>query len=304
MAPVLCLRCGHRSVLSSGPFCPHCGNYLAPLRWVAEPPASALPPPEIPKRRVPYTGAPRYRFIPRWGFPPLPWRPEPEAGAAAVPGSLHKARSVVATAVPLLWATAAVALIAAGAEIWRYVLLVQSREGALSATAVAASDALVAAAGRVAPVLAVLSGVLVVYWSVQASAAAAEQAGVLPSRSMRAIVIGWVVPGLNLVVPGAVFAEIEHTALARPPDLRPQPSRLLLVWWGLFAFDVVLAAVVYAWSFRTGVQAMADGVVLHALLDMIGAATAAVTVLVVVHLTRLLGPVRAPQREVLVSTRP
>ncbi|MEJ3658259.1 DUF4328 domain-containing protein [Actinomycetes bacterium KLBMP 9759] len=303
MAPVLCLRCGHRSALAGGPFCPHCGNYLAPLRWVAEPPASALPPPEIPKRRVPYTGAPRYRFIPRWGFPPLPWVPEREAGPAE-PSSLHKARSVIATAVPLLWATAAVALIAAGAEIWRYVLLVQSRDGALSATAVAASDALVAAAGRVAPILAVLSGLLVVYWTVQASAAAAEQSGVVPARSARAIVIGWVVPGLNLVVPGGVLAEIEHTALARPPDLRPQPSRLLLVWWGIFALDVVLAAVVYAWSFRSGVQAMADGVVLHAVLDLLGAATAAVTVLVLVHLTRLLGPVRKPQREVLVSVNP
>ena len=90
------------------------------------------------------------------------------------------------------------------------------------------------------------------------------------------IVLGWLVPGLNLAVPGSVLAEIEHAALDRPADRRPRPSRLLRVWWVLWVAGVLLAAVVLAWSLRTGVQARADGVVLHAVLDLLAAATAGV----------------------------
>jgi hypothetical protein len=206
--------------------------------------------------------------------------------------------------VPLLWATSAVALLAAGAEVWRYVLLLESRYGALPANAVAASDALVASAGTVAPILAVLSGGLVVLWSLRATQAAAERAGVRPSRSARAIVLGWVVPGLNLSIPGSVLAEIEHAALGLPPDRRPRPSKLLLVWWVLWVAGVVLCAVVLLWSLREGVQARADGVVLHAVLDLLAAVTAGVTARLVLRLTRLLAPTRPRRRELLLRVTP
>jgi hypothetical protein len=184
--------------------------------------------------------------------------------------------------------------------VWRYVLLLASRDGALSAGAVAASDALVASAGTVAPVLTLVSGGVLILWTVRAARAAADRAGVRPARSARAIVAGWLVPGLNLSVPGSVLAEIEHTALGLPPGRRPRPSRLVLVWWLLWAAGVVLSIVVLLWSFRSGVQALADGVVLHAWLDLVAAATAAVTARLVVVLTRLLGPTAPRRREVLV----
>lgn len=297
-APLTCPRCGRSSVPTGGPFCPHCGRYLAPLRWVAEPPPSAAPavPPRI---RVPYRGAPRYRFMPRWGFSPGPWV-VPEDGTQVRRDPLQAARSLVATAVPLLWATTAVALIAAGAEVWRYVLLLQSRGEALAAGVVAASDALVTAAGTIAPVLGALAGLLVVTWSVRAAQAAATDAGVTVPRSVRGILIGWLVPGLNLLVPGALLAEIEHMALRRPPGERPRPSRLVLTWWALWAVGGVLALVVVLWSLRSGVQARADGVVLHAWLDLIASATAAVSARLLVAFTRLLGPARPVRRELLV----
>jgi hypothetical protein len=139
-----------------------------------------------------------------------------------------------------------------------------------------------------------------VAWTLRARAAAATAAGVRPARSARAVVAGWVVPGLNLAVPGSVLAEIEHTAYGRPPGVRPRPSPLLLVWWLLWAAGVVLGVVVLAWSSRTGVQALADGVVLHAVLDLLAAATAAVTAVLVVRLTALLAPARPTRREVVV----
>jgi hypothetical protein len=297
--PLSCPRCGLRAEPNSGPFCLHCGRYLAPLRWVAEPPGSGgqMPLPVPPRPR--YAGAPRYRFIPRWGFAPGPWRTaEPRA---AGPDALHATRSVLGTLVPLLWATVAVTLLAAGAEVWRYVLLLASRTDALSAGVVAASDALVAAAGWVAPIVAALAGVGLLQWTVRATRAATDQAGVLPARSSRWLVLGWLIPGLNLTVPGSALAEIEHAALGRSPARRPRPTRLLLGWWALWVAGVIMAVVVLVWSLRTGVQARADGVVLHAVLDVLAAVTAGVTAVLVTRLTRLLGPPKARRRELVVS---
>jgi len=291
-----CPRCGHVSNVAGGPFCPQCGRYLATLQWVAEPPPSAGTPPPMP-RPVRYVGPPRYTTPPRWGFPAAPWRAAPGPPAAVPPERI--ARSLAAVAVPLLWALVAVALLAAGAEIWRYVLLLASREGALSADAVAASDALVVAAGSGTVLLGLVAGGLVVAWSLRAAVAAAGRSGSRPSRSSREIVLGWVVPGWNLVVAGPVLAEIEHGALDRPPGRRPEPSRLIRVWWLLWVVGGVLAAVVLAWSWRAGVQARADGVVLHALVNLIAAVTAGVTAVLVSRLTALLNPVRAPRRLLL-----
>jgi len=233
-----CPRCGR--AVGANAFCPHCGRYLAPLSWVATPPASvALP---QPPRTARYLGPPRYRFIPRWGFPALPWSP-PGPTSPPPRDALSAARATLGSLVPALWATATVATVAAGAELWRYVLLLASRSDALPSGLVAASDALVTSAGTVAPVLTVLAGVLLVVWSVRASRAAGEFAGVVPARSRRAIVAGWLVPVLNLSVPGSVLAEIEHAGLGRPAGQRPEPSGLLRaclhgMGWGVLPVHV------------------------------------------------------------------
>jgi hypothetical protein len=296
-----CPRCGRQAPAGGGPFCPFCGRYLAALRWVAEPPPGATPPRPV-SAQAPYTGPPRYRLLPGWGFPLGPWKPpEPEQER---PDPLLAARSLVGSLVPLLWATAAVALLACGAEVWRYILLLASRDGALQAEAVAASDALVASAGTVAPILSLVVGVLMVLWTVRAAQAAADRAQVRPSRSMRMIVLGWLVPGLNLSIPGSVLAEIEHSAIGLPADRRPRPSRLVLVWWALWAASVVLTAFVLLWSLRDGVQVRADGVLFHAVLDLLAAVTAGVTARLVLRLTRLLAPAAPRRREVLLRVNP
>jgi hypothetical protein len=78
----------------------------------------------------------------------------------------------------------------------------------------------------------------------------------------------------------------------------------VLVWWGLWVASVVLTAVVLLWSLRDGVQARADGVVLHAVLDLLAAVTAGVTARVVLRLTRLLAPAAPRRREVLMRVDP
>lgn len=293
-----CPHCGRPA--GANAYCAYCGRYVAPLTWVATPPASMAPlPPARPRR---YTGPPRYRFTPRWGFPALPWVP-PEPKPPPPRSALTGARATLGSLVPVLWATATVAAVAAGAELWRYVLLLASRNDALPAGLVAASDALVMSAGTVAPILAVLAGVLLIVWSVRASRAAGDFADVVPARPARMIVAGWLVPVANLSVPGSVLAEIEHAGLARPPGERPLPSRLLTAWWALWVADLLFFGVVALWSLRTGVQAQADGVVLHAVLDLLAAATAGITAVLAVRLTRLLTPSRGTHREVLVAVR-
>ncbi len=295
---VTCPRCRRRTARVERA-CPYCGP-PAPLEWVAVPPPGAAPRPPAP-RRPPYAGPPRYAGPQRGGLPVGPWRRDP---GPEDPDPVQRAGTAAATAVPLLYASAAVSLVAAAAEGWRYSLLLASRSDALDATTVSLSDALVLAAGAVGVVGTVLTGLLVVLWSVRAAEAAADVAGVRPPRRTREVVLGWLVPVVNLAVPGAVLAEIEHAALERPVAERPRPSRLLVVWWALWVASVLLAGVVALWSLRTGVQALADGVVLHAVLDVLAAVTAVVTARVVLHLTRLLGPARTDRRELLVSVQP
>jgi uncharacterized protein DUF4328 len=297
-----CPRCGAFVHPAAGPFCPHCGRYLATLQWVAEPPPSAVPPLALPRPRTRYTGPPRYRERPRGGFPALPWRPAVER-PVPLPSPQRAARSMAGVAVPLLWALVAVSLLACGAEVWRYTLLLASRDNALQADVVAASDALVLAAGAGSVLLGLAAGGFLVAWTVRASVAAAARSGSRPSRSPREIVLGWVVPGINLAVPGSVLAEIEHGALDRPTDRRPRPSRAVRVWWVLWAFGVLGSVLTLVWARRTGVQAEADGVVLHAGLDLLAAVTAGWTAVLVGRLTALLGPTRAPRREVVLSVR-
>ncbi|MHA6797834.1 DUF4328 domain-containing protein [Bounagaea algeriensis] len=270
------------------------GPQRPPVRWVATPPGGT---PSRPVRRAPrrYTGPPAYAAPPRWGFPRVAWR-----RPRAVPADSHADAGVRMAAITRptalwLWCTAVVALLAAGAELWRYVLLLMSRSGTLSWWAVAASDALVVLSGTLLPLTAVIGAGHALVWLVRARAAAAGRAGVRNARSDWAVVLGTLVPGWNLLVPGAALAELEHTALIGTGDrrscARPAPSPLVRVWWVCWVVSLVLGWTGFAWAFRDGVQAQADGVVLHAWIAAVAAAVAVLSARVVRYLRRLLAPV-------------
>lgn len=252
-------------------------------------PNSAAVPSSGAARSTPYLGPPRYLTPPRWGFPALPWREEEPAAPRPAAEELTEQTGLL---VALLRALAVLAGLSALAECWRYVLLLRSRGSALDAREVAASDALVAAVSWVSALLTAVAGVLLLIWVVRAMEASAARAGLRPARTPRSVVLGWLIPGINLSIPGSVLAEIEHVALDRDPNQRPCPSRLLRVWWALWGANVVLAVLSAGWLLRSGVQARADSVVQHALLDLVASVTAVVTVRVVSQLTALIGPPR------------
>jgi hypothetical protein len=222
----------------------------------------------------------------------LAWRrPTSVAGTApeAVP-AVDRVRFLARHAIGMLWLLAGIAVVAAGAEVWRYVLLSQSRFGALSGDVLSTSDTLVHTFAILAVAIGVITAALMVWWLYVARKAGEEVAGYRPARTDREFFAGLLVPGVNLVVAGSVLAELEHAAQRGDAGGRPKPSRLLVWWWVTWAVGGLLTAVTVIWRFRSGVQAHADGIVLAALTDLGAAAVAVLTVLMVRRLVRLLAP--------------
>ncbi len=186
--------------------------------------------------------------------------------------------------------TALLALLAAGAEGWRYALLVSSRDAGVAADSVRLSDALVYTASALLLVAAALSATSCLLWLSRARAAAEENAGVRSSRPAWHVFAGVLVPGVNLVLPGMLLAELEHTAAERPPDRRPRPSGLVRAWWSAWVVNLLLALLAVLWGFREGLQAAADGVVLHAVLNLSACVVAVMTILVIRTLSAQLSP--------------
>jgi Domain of unknown function (DUF4328) len=236
-----------------------------------------------------YTGPPAYPSPPRSSFPRLGWR-WPVPGAAPAVSPVEQMRALAAAAVPLLGLTALLMLATAGAEGWRYALLLDSRTDAVPAGPLHASDAMVITGGVISLLASTLAGAVTVGWLVRANAVAARAAAVTPARPAWQLVAGVLVPGMNLLLPGAVLAELEHAALDRDPSRRPRPSRLVIGWWAVWVTGLVLVDITVLWNLRDGVQARADGVLLHVATDLVAGVVAIATIIVVRWLTRLLSP--------------
>ncbi|WP_026426079.1 DUF4328 domain-containing protein [Actinokineospora inagensis] len=259
--------------------------------WVATPPPGSGVS-STPRVRLPYLGPPSYRTPPRWGFPALAWRWQTAVPGAAedLSSPVERVRSRARLAVSALWVLAAVGLIAAGAEVWRYVLLLQSRTGALSRNIVQLSDSLVVTGSVLSVCAGILSALATLWWVQAARLAAAETAGYLPAREDWRLLPGLVVPGPNLVVPGAVLAELEHAILRRPADVRPTPTGLMWTWWLTWVANWLLAVFTLLWRFRDSVQAQADGVILTTLTNLAAVTLAVLTLRLVSRFSLLLAP--------------
>ena len=262
------------------------------VRWIAAPPPGAA----VPRRARPaerYTGPPAYPTPPRWGFPNLTWRPPTTVPGtpSSLPPPVERMRMLSRNAVTILWFLAGLAATGAAAEFWRYTLLVISRTSALDTDVVMMSDALEVIAGLLTVVFGLMAIGSVLWWLFAARQAAAQESGQELPRSSWQVVVGVLVPGLNLAMAGSVAAELEHAVLRRPASKRPRPSRLLLAWWAAWVLNELLMVLVIVWRFRDGVQAQADGVFLTGLLDLSAAVLAGLTAVTVHRLTMLIAPV-------------
>jgi hypothetical protein len=192
--------------------------------------------------------------------------------------------------VSCLAAAATVLTLAAAGEIWRYVLLVASLHEPLPRAMVTASDVLAGVCGVLGVVLAVACLLLVASWLFPARRYAAGKLGRVPGRPAWQVILGFVVPVVNLTVPFSVLAELEHDVLGRGPREPVRPSRLLLCWLAIWVLGAVLFAITLAWNFRGGLAAEAHGVLWEAATALAAAAVAVLTTLVLRRTTALLLP--------------
>ncbi|RIJ70741.1 DUF4328 domain-containing protein [Nakamurella silvestris] len=280
-----CPRCG-RYQRPGAVNCAECGYPLFRPRWIAFPPQ--------PYRRTgappvaPYRGAPSYHGRPpEWGFPPVIWHREPPAERPSV--------RVPAAGLLLATALAAVAflacLVAAGAELFRYILIVRGRTEVLPTDAVKLSDGLVTASSLVALLAAGAAVIALIPLLGQLTTFAAHRAGAAEPRSSSSRLARLLIPGFNLYGAGQVLAEIDVLLRRRRPnDLSLRPGRLIMVWWWAWVVNGAVA-VALLWRVRgSGLQAVADSVELHVVLDAAGAAVAALTVAVLVRFRRSVLP--------------
>jgi len=290
------VRCARCQVLqppqnSAQSRCVACG---APLqRWVAHPPPGVpVTAPRRPPRQRPYLGPPSYRGgHPRWAFPPVVWRaapdPAPEKPLDDPSGALRGVSWLSAV-------TAIAALVAAGAEIWRFVLLLAGRTLVLLGDAVRASDVLVAASGIAVPTVALLTAAFAVPALVRTHAVAARRIGREPSRSKLGVVARLLVPLWNVYGAGQIVTEIDRTlALSQPladgdGERRPRASRITVLWWLSWVLSAALVVATLARGLGGSLQAIADTVELHIAVDLAAAVVAALGALMLRRFARLL----------------
>jgi hypothetical protein len=191
----------------------------------------------------------------------------------------------------MLWTVAGLAVVAAGAEVWRYILLLRSRNGALSSGLVATSDAVVTIVAMLALAFTVVTAVVTVWWLRLARHAAADLADQRPARKDWQVLVYLLFPGINLAMAGVILAELEHQVLRRPPDERPTPTKPVKIWWATWAAAGLLFGATVIWRFDDSAQAHADGVILTALTDLAAAAVAVLTAQMIRRLAALLAPI-------------
>ncbi len=192
------------------------------------------------------------------------------SGRAAGRASLRSLPAAVVLAV----ATSAACLAAAGAETWRFALLLAGRTVVLAGGPVQASDVLVGVTASAALILGASTALLALPLLANLHGAAAALAGLRPSRSRSSVVARLVVPGWNLYGAGQVLMETGRSLRAagrRDRGIR----RMIALWWLAWLANglLVLAALILA--FGRSNQQMADTVELHIAINLVAALVAA-----------------------------
>lgn len=273
--------------LPTSQHCVYCGATLAVTRWVATPPPGLGPPPRVRRIARPYTGPPSYGpSHPPWGFPPVAKRlPVSELHPVPAPPLRLTAVAMVAA-----FATGLACLLAAGAEAWRYGLMLTGRFEVLPARPVSLNAALVTASSWVSLGLAALA-LLVATRAMQVwSVAAAGRAGVLPPRSPGAIAARMLIPGWQLYGAGQVVVEVRELIRAgitgpwsdADRDGARGGTALLAAAWCAWLLNGLLALTVggisllplFSERWAASNQLAANLVLLHAALDVLAALVA------------------------------
>ncbi|MEU2257284.1 DUF4328 domain-containing protein [Nocardia xishanensis] len=273
-----CARCGARWAVHGTPmhWCPRCHGVLlspAPIdapaerrnyRWVARRPDHRNGRPVAPPRRRPAAPTPRYTQIPRWGL-------RDETPASALAGQRGRAAALASWVTPLLLVTAGMFALAAVAELVRYVILLVNRTRLIDPLALRFSDWLLTGSSALALVLALGSGIALLGWLIETRSAVFARVGRRDSRPAPLLVLGCLIPVVNLVWPGVFLTEI---AVARAD---PRALRAIRIWWCAWVLGGLMAAAALIWRTADSLQVKADGVLFTAWTDAVAAAVTVLT---------------------------
>ncbi|MEC3957975.1 DUF4328 domain-containing protein [Nocardia sp. CDC153] len=272
-----CARCGARWAVQGKPlhWCPRCHGVLlspAPVdapadrrnyRWVARPPGRKSAAAQ-PVRRQVNPETPRYHQIPQWG---LHDRPPVEAAAPRRPLAAWSDRIGV-----LLPVTAGLFVLAALAELGRYGILLRNRTRLIQPWLLWISDGAVTVLAIAALAVALAAAVALVGWLTETRRAAYASLGETDPRPLRTLVLGCVVPVVNLVWPGVFLTEVARLRIADGTD--PRLLRAVRIWWAAWLVNAVLVVVSVLYRFAGSLQAQADGVLFSMWTDLVAAGVA------------------------------
>ncbi|MFE6922666.1 DUF4328 domain-containing protein [Nocardia sp. NPDC057663] len=272
-----CARCGARWAVQGAPmhWCPRCrGVLLSPgkvdapaaqrnYRWVARRPDHRTRKAGASTTSAPLGPTPHYTEIPRWGLldpPPAPGRaPErPLRGIAA-----HRDLLLVITAMAFL--------AAAFAEYGRYLILLRNRTTLIPGWLLWISDMSVWVFGVIAPLCALAAALALVAWLIEARRATFAARGRRDPRRRWSLILGCLVPGVNLIWPGVFLTELLG------PAADPRAVRAVRIWWAAWVVSGLILLGATLWRDASTLQAEADGVSFTAFSDLCAACFAVLT---------------------------
>ena len=313
-----CSRCGARWPVYGRPamWCPRCnGALLAPVpvggpiappvaqprppartvvppksrrnyRWVARRPDALQRVPRPPKAAVGPT--PRYLQTPRWGLldPPPAQESAPARGLAAW---ANRAPTWVSIA-GLVFALAAVA------ELVRYLVLLHNRTRLINPWILALSDTAVWALGLLAPLAALIAAIAAACWLVRARGSFYAGENRRDPRSPLMLLLGCLIPVVNLVMPGVFLTEFNRSAFA--PEARPERRRLIRGWWCAWVLCGLVAVCQVLFRYADSLQIKADGVLFAVFANIVAAVVAGLTLMLIRDIDGddLQGRPRVPKR--------
>lgn len=225
--------------------------------------------------------------MPRWGLRDLPSRQE-----AAPPRTRWAALTDHLTGV--LLATAALFGLSALAELGRYLMLLHSRTQLTSSIVLLISDLAVLLTAGLALLSALLAALAATGWLIRRRRAAYAALGQSDSRPVWVVLVGCLLPVVNLLWAGVYLTELARLPGGpstngrlrgtRPRGRRRDPTsgaaadervvRAVRIWWGLWVLNGVMAAAALWWHTATTTQARANGVLFAFYTDLVAAAVA------------------------------
>lgn len=281
-----CARCGTRWQVGARPgmWCPRCqGVLLSPVsarapaqgrrnfRWVARP-AVATPAVDPSAHRASATPTPRYETVPNWGLRDIPRDPAANRPSGRV--EQYAARAQI-----LVIVTAVLLAFAAVAEALRYGILLYNRTRLVSPVTLAVSDASVFFAQIGALVTGLLALITSSCWLIRQRRATFTADRAVDPRSVRWMLALSMLPVVRIVMPGVYLTEVVRLRVRTGyGDYREEA--LVRIWWSVWALSNVLVIVQLLWTMRGSLQARADGVLLSAVVALVAAVSAVLTLAV------------------------